>query len=443
MTRFDETIDITTKLLKEFSQFDSRMEDLTLVRDLSGAITVVIPDGLLNDQERDRLVERLHDALGGYSSGVRRLVLEHAELIDPDDILNSPYRVQIPDEAIYLVDRLFTNQEWLLPPLTERLPLPTAAAFSIKGGVGRSTAMAVWAWALARQGKRVLVMDLDLEAPGISSLLLDELPDYGLVDWMVESLARQADETLLEAMLRESPLGKGCDGKILVIPAYGQQTRDYVAKLGRIYLPSLEDNGAFYGLAHRLAALLQMVASRSSNPPDVVLLDVRAGLQDIGAAVMSQLPTEVFLFARDDRQTWEAYQQLFTHLRQSRSVAWGMEDQDLRWRLKMVAAQLGWAQSDFSHSLSRSFDVWSASLYDTAEGSAGEPLSFSETEETAPHFPIPIYHDPFLANRGLLDPEQRPAWEVVERTFGHFITAATKRLLPALEPELAESDDEP
>src|SRR5690349_24921325 len=39
--------------------------------------------------------------------------------------------------------------------------------FSYKGGTGRSMALANVAWILASSGKRVLVVDWDLEAPGL------------------------------------------------------------------------------------------------------------------------------------------------------------------------------------------------------------------------------------------------------------------------------------
>src|SRR5436189_50223 len=38
--------------------------------------------------------------------------------------------------------------------------------YSYKGGTGRSMALANVAWILASQGKRVLIVDWDLEAPG-------------------------------------------------------------------------------------------------------------------------------------------------------------------------------------------------------------------------------------------------------------------------------------
>jgi len=39
--------------------------------------------------------------------------------------------------------------------------------YSYKGGTGRSMALANFAWILAASGKKVLVIDWDLEAPGL------------------------------------------------------------------------------------------------------------------------------------------------------------------------------------------------------------------------------------------------------------------------------------
>ncbi|MBF0176838.1 MAG: hypothetical protein HQL63_08330 [Magnetococcales bacterium] len=429
MVRFDEAVPAVLGLMKKIPTLHARMREVCLVRDMAGAITVILPDQLLDRKEVERLAKRLHTCLGGYSPGQGRILLEHSDLIDKADILDSPQRLQIADEEAFLIDRLLTNQEWLVKPVVENLPLPTAAAFSIKGGVGRSTALAAWAWGLARQGRRVLVVDLDLEAPGIASLLLDELPGFGLVDWLVESLANQADAALLDDMLRESPLNQECTGGIQVIPAYGNKTLDYVAKLGRIHVSAMDGKGESLGLAERLVALLQTVAIRHASP-EVVLLDARAGLHDIGAAALSQLPTEVFLFARDDQQTWEAYGHLFQHLQRSRCVEWGMRKKDLRWRFNMVAAQTGGSESDYKRAISKSYKVWSDYLYDapSQDGTTLNMQEFQEFEEHAPHFPIPIYLETLLAKKNFLDPAQKPPWEVVERAFGRFITEATSRL---------------
>src|SRR5438128_5816862 len=69
--------------------------------------------------------------------------------------------------------------------------------YSYKGGTGRSMAVANVAWVLALNGYRVLVIDWDLEAPGIHRYFHPFLEDKelreteGLLD-LVESQAAQA-----------------------------------------------------------------------------------------------------------------------------------------------------------------------------------------------------------------------------------------------------------
>ncbi|OHV39903.1 MULTISPECIES: KGGVGR-motif variant AAA ATPase [Pseudofrankia] len=63
--------------------------------------------------------------------------------------------------------------------------------YSFKGGVGRSTVLATVAWILASCGKKVLVIDWDLEAPGLhwffpKALEAEVLLSPGLLDLMVD-----------------------------------------------------------------------------------------------------------------------------------------------------------------------------------------------------------------------------------------------------------------
>jgi len=52
------------------------------------------------------------------------------------------------------------------------MPFPYLFTFySFKGGVGRSMALMNVAYTLAGRGRHVLVVDMDLEAPGLSGFL--------------------------------------------------------------------------------------------------------------------------------------------------------------------------------------------------------------------------------------------------------------------------------
>jgi len=50
-------------------------------------------------------------------------------------------------------------------------PIKRVVFYSYKGGVGRTTALIQTAFQLTRAGKRVAIVDMDVEAPGIQALL--------------------------------------------------------------------------------------------------------------------------------------------------------------------------------------------------------------------------------------------------------------------------------
>jgi hypothetical protein len=159
-----------------------------------------------------------------------------------------------------------------------------------------------------------------------------------------------------------------------------------------------------------------------------VLIDARAGLHDIGAAAVTQLGAEVFLFARDEPSSWDAYERLFDHLRMAHTVRWGMADDDLRWRLKMVAAQLDGTEDAFEHWVNVSYESWSQFYDDENDQIGSTPQTFERADSAAPHYPIPIFFDPRMRGLNFVTPGKRPEWNSIEGVFGGFLKGATARL---------------
>jgi hypothetical protein len=429
MVRFDEAVTIALRTLEGY--LASRETSITLVRDVTGQLSAVLPHGALNSHALSEAAAALHKKLEAYSPGLGQVLLQESDLLDKDDVLSSSDRVRLPDAGnAWLVDRLLTNQDWLRRPLLDEPPVPLGVGFSLKGGVGRSTAIAVLAWHLARGGKRVLVVDLDLEAPGIGNLLLEQLPDYGLIDWLVEALVGQSASFPLRDCLARSSLADDSPGIIQVIPAFGDRTTEYVAKVGRIQMPGMGEDLREQGVAVRLATLLKAF-SQLDEPPEAVLLDSRAGLHDIGAAAVTQLAGEVFLFGRDEPQSWQAYRRLFEHLARSRAVEFGMPDSDLRWRLKMVAAMLDKPEGALASWTESSYELWGALYDDESRGAeSSSALTFARDDTASPHYPLPVYFDGALRGLSLAERSERPSWAAVEAAFGQFLSGATSRLLP-------------
>jgi len=71
-------------------------------------------------------------------------------------------------EQVKIIERIFEGQSWLQSTDSPKAPPYIISFYSFKGGVGRTTAAAMTGLKLARDGKRVCLIDLDLEAPGLS-----------------------------------------------------------------------------------------------------------------------------------------------------------------------------------------------------------------------------------------------------------------------------------
>ena len=68
----------------------------------------------------------------------------------------------------------------------------TVTFYSYKGGTGRTLLLANVAIFAARMGRKVVAIDVDLEAPGLAYKLLDEPPTHcdGLVGWLRDRWGR-------------------------------------------------------------------------------------------------------------------------------------------------------------------------------------------------------------------------------------------------------------
>ncbi|WNB77380.1 KGGVGR-motif variant AAA ATPase [Methylomonas koyamae] len=357
-----------------------------LIRDLFGKIRLFLQSHQ-TDQHKI-LAKELRTLLGNFSYTPDSIFLYQQDIFDSRSIIESPDKILIhgTNQPIYLLDRQITGQDWLRQPIKENSHPPRATLFGIKGGVGRSTALAIWSWYLAKQGKRVLVIDLDLESPGIGQILLPQnrVADFGVVDWLVEEAVGQADEWLLRDMVATSPLSESTEGTIRVVSAAGSKEQDYIAKLSRVYM-DINQDGKILDFAHRLSNLLQQLEAQEN--PDIVLLDSRAGIHDIAAIAITRLTDMAFLFAVNTPQTWQAYRYLFTHWEK-----WNVNLTKFRENLKIIAGmvpELG--REDYIIRCRESaYTLFSDTIYEEAGPNEYDKFNFSLSDDNAPHFPIEI-----------------------------------------------------
>lgn len=390
--RFDEALAAACAVVRRHvSDLGPRF---VLIRDLYGYIAVVADRVIL--PELETLRADLHRALGGFSPGADGVLLGLGDISSIDAILADPDAMPADDlePEIRLVERQLVGSDWWKGQSPELTVPPRVVFYGIKGGVGRSTALAITAWHLASKGRRVLAVDLDLESPGVSSLLLppDRSPRFGVTDWLVESAVDQADGDLLENMLAPSPLAADTPGEIWVVPAGGRNAQTYAAKLARAYLSVTDPKGVERPFAGRLEQMLQAVAG--PRPPDIVLLDSRAGIHDIAAAAITHLGAQTLLFASGSEQTFWAYDALFRELRRSPRRA-----RSVRQGLKLVAALIP-NQGRAEHMaalVDRAYRLFQDNLYDEVPAGEVDGFNYDRDDPAAPHYPLTVYWAPEFA----------------------------------------------
>ncbi|WP_052172878.1 KGGVGR-motif variant AAA ATPase [Nocardia sp. BMG111209] len=393
--RFDDVIPRAREIAKEIA---STGLGVVMVRDVLGRMTLV-----LDDQEQevdpDALAEwqRLaSDRFGPYKA--ERPVVVASSLFMAAELLGRALPEPIDQNIaghgkIRRIENTIVGQDWAR--VRPQSPDPSGsfrvALYGFKGGVGRSTATGMLARYLADSGRCVLVVDLDLESPGVGPMLVagDELPRYGLIDQMVESAVENSDG--LDLVVRASKFSARGNGELWVAPARGAGNGDgnytYVSKLNRVY-GELSGGSTFADrLESAVTACEDSIADRSRRP-DVVLLDSRAGLHDLAAVTISKLSDLALLFGADNSQTWDGYQDLFRYWQECGQA------QSVREKIKMVAAMVpdrpGMSKDHYLDSfVDRSWSCFSI-LYDNLPD--GDSVGFNPSPEdiTGPHFPIPI-----------------------------------------------------
>lgn len=436
---FDDSLPRFAALVSEFLGPSAFVEHLFL-RDAAGRLTLVLR-GEAPRQHREEVLTRLaqaaHASIAPYIEAPDLAVATPNELYSPELVGAGTWEwIEHPAFTgfVCLAERRIVGQDWLIPP---QQPLPGAPPIIVfashKGGVGRTTAMVVAAADFAARGKNVLTLDLDLEAPGLGGMLLDEerTPLFGALDFFTENGLGPLDDQFLSDLYGVSPLTAG-QGLVHVVPAVGQRSvrdpQNVLAKLARAYLedPTTDGNKSFL---QQTRDLIRCLTER--NVYDAVLIDARAGLHESTSAAILGLGADVLLFGIDTPQTFTGYQYLLAHLARFKPTA--MDDPEWRLNLRFVHAKATADPASWAHFDDQTYDLFAKHIYDIddpddQDPGSRPPLNFDAHSQEAPHVAWRILSD---ANYSEFDPptrSQQLSEPLYSRTFGSFLTQLRQRL---------------
>ena len=330
---FGETFDRVRECFREQSVIDlllPKLKSVTIIRDIKGKIRLFIEqlnDRSIEEAEIADLKSFLSSKLGNYygndiwlpageKDGYKALI----DTIQAERVL-APW----DDESVlprwYILERHIAKQAWTdntlgQPPWSEDLVAQKhkpaiVSFFSFKGGVGRTSALVATALTLARNGHRVAVVDLDLEAPGLATIFSpDNSNNLGVIDYLLEKKIQEQDWKLRTHLISINELTLlGDDGESIYLLPAGTIDHNYLEKLARLDFQNLVDGELQSTMVDMLKEL-----NKEARRLDFILMDARAGFHDIGGLAITALSHAAVIFGTQSRQSWAGLIHVIRHL---------------------------------------------------------------------------------------------------------------------------------
>jgi MinD-like ATPase involved in chromosome partitioning or flagellar assembly len=191
--------------------------------------------------------------------------------------------------------------------------------YSYKGGVGRTLACANFGLYLAKTGQKVVLADMDFEAPGLDSKFFDDTStniSNGLLDQISAFQQRLPLPSLspISIALPEEVVRSG--GMLQLIPAgnYGVPDKYYetLSRLDWNRLLRTEEGLSFwFDLLSRIEAQFR---------PDVLVIDSRTGITEIGGLCTQVLPDTVLLLSSTSPESMAGTRRMYAIIKNSQVV---------------------------------------------------------------------------------------------------------------------------
>ena len=184
------------------------LKNVTIIRDVVGKISFLLDNEVsVEDEKKQLLVISLQQDLGAYFSGkIYWKKLSHSQrnyerriepIINMIEANRKEWQI-VENIAFYIAERPIAKKAWIQTQELQEAVWSYEEAvqengtkiitfYSFKGGMGRTTALAGVALALLKQGYNIMMIDTDIEAPGLATLFFDEdVIEVGVLDYLLE-----------------------------------------------------------------------------------------------------------------------------------------------------------------------------------------------------------------------------------------------------------------
>jgi MinD-like ATPase involved in chromosome partitioning or flagellar assembly len=200
--------------------------------------------------------------------------------------------------------------------------MQTITFYSYKGGVGRSLILANIANKLSKFGKKVCLLDFDLEAPGLPFKFYEDLVkdiDKGIVDYIYEFVHNGILKPDIKEYLIEKYDSVGDIDNIVLIPAGNPDSSDYWKKLSSINWYHL-----LYENPDGLSFFLDLKEKiKKQINPDFLLIDSRTGISEMSGISLSLLADELVIVSANNRENLSGVSRIINAFERDSSLMFG------------------------------------------------------------------------------------------------------------------------
>ncbi|URM90898.1 ParA family protein [Streptomyces sp. MRC013] len=271
-----------------------------------------------------------------------------------------------------------------------------AAFHSFKGGVGRTIHAVAFADLLARRGRRVLLVDADLEAPGITwmhqaqggacDIAYDDL--LALLHSSTEGDRTKAVQIATGYLVNQETIRHKNDGRLVILPT-SRRTRLGPPRVEPTQL--LTPDRPRYFLTESLAELAAVADL------DTVIIDLRAGASELSAPILLDPRVQRIFVTTLSSQSLEGTEQMIRQLGDKAVAITGRDPEPAvvvtQFRQDRHATEVTEARLQLSRALEA---MRATSVAGAAEStSAGDTLEVDATVLTEPIFSP--FHEELLA----------------------------------------------